>query len=82
MKKDIKFTKLADVFNLTRQTISTKFKNLITLGLIVDSGVDTYDLIKLDNDVAWLVQYDLLKLMTDALSENAISVYTYLGNRY
>jgi predicted transcriptional regulator len=55
MKKDIKFTKLADVFNLTRQTISTKFKNLISLGLIVDSGVDTYDLIKLDNDVAWLV---------------------------
>jgi predicted transcriptional regulator len=55
MKKDIKFTKLADVFNLTRQTISTKFKNLISLGLVVDSGVDTYDLIKLDNDVAWLV---------------------------
>ena len=82
MKKDIKFTKLADVFNLTRQTISTKFKNLISLGLVVDSGVDTYDLIKLDNDVAWLVQYDLLKLMTDALSENAISTYIYLYNRY
>ena len=82
MKKDIKFTKLAEVFNLTRQTISTKFKNLISLGLIVDSGVDTYDLIKLDNDVAWLVQYDLLKLMADTLSENAISTYTYLYNRY
>lgn len=82
MKKDIKFTKLAEVFNLTRQTVSTKFKNLISLGLVVDSGVDTYDLIKLDNDIAWLVQYDLLKLMTDALSENAISTYTYLYNRY
>lgn len=82
MKKDIKFTKLAEVFNLSRQTVSTKFKNLIGLGLVVDSGVDTYDLIKLDNDMAWLVQYDLLKLMVDALSENAISTYVYLGNRY
>ena len=82
MKKDIKFTKLAEVFNLSRQTVSTKFKNLVSLGLVIDSGVDTYDLIKLDNDVAWLVQYDLLKLMVDALSENAISTYIYLCNRY
>ena len=33
-KKEINFSKLGNVFNLSRQTISTKFKNLKELGLI------------------------------------------------
>ena len=33
-KREINFSKLGDRVNLTRQTTSTKFKNLETLGLI------------------------------------------------
>lgn len=33
-KKEINFTKLAEIFNLSRQTVSAKFKNLKELGLI------------------------------------------------
>jgi CRP-like cAMP-binding protein len=36
LKKDISFVKLAELFNLSRQTVSTKFKNLRELGLVVD----------------------------------------------
>lgn len=81
-KKDINFSKLADQFGLSRQTISTKFKNLKELGLVEEIDKNTYKLVKLENDLATLVQYDLVKLMNDTLNDNTISVYVYLFNLY
>ena len=81
-KKEINFSKLGNVFNLSRQTISTKFKNLKELGLIQDLDNDTYEIIILEKDIASLVPYKTLKLITDTLSENSISTYVYLFNRY
>ena len=81
-KKEINFTKLAKVFNLSRQTVSTKFKNLKELGLIREVDDQHYEIITLDKDLALLVPYSTLKLITDTLSENSISVYVYLFNRY
>lgn len=60
MKKNIKYTHLAEVLGLSRQTVSTRFKNLIQLGLIDDKNSDTYELVTLDNNVAWLIQSELL----------------------
>lgn len=82
IKKDINFSKLADQFGLSRQTISTKFKNLKELGLVEEIDKNTYKLVKLENDLATLVQYDLVKLMNDTLNDNTISVYVYLFNLY
>ena len=81
LKKDIKYTRLAEALGLSRQTVSTRFKNLIQLGLI-DENKDTYELVKLDNNVAWLIQQDLLQLMIDTLSQNTVSTYVYLFNRF
>ena len=81
-KKDINFSKLADQFGLSRQTISTKFKNLKELGLVEEIDKNTYKLVKLENDLATLVQYDLVKLMNDTLNDNTISVYVYLFKLY
>ena len=81
-KKDINFSKLADQFGLSRQTISTKFKNLKELGLVEEIDKNTYKLVKLENDLATLVQYDLVKLINDTLNDNTISVYVYLFNLY
>ena len=81
-KKDINFSKLGTVFNLSRQTVSTKFKNLIQLGLVVDYNTEQYQLITLEQDTAMLIPYDTLKILTDALNENSISVYVYLFTRY
>ena len=51
---------MAEVLGLSRQTVSTRFKNLIQLGLIDDKNSDTYELVTLDNNVAWLIQSELL----------------------
>lgn len=81
-KKDINFSKLGDIFNLSRQTVSTKFKNLKELGLVVEADNDNYKLVELSADLASLVPYTTLKLIIDTLSENSISTYIYLLNCY
>ena len=81
-KSDINFSKLAKMFNLSRQTVSTKFKNLKELNLIEEVDDKTYSLIILSSDVASLIPYETLKILKDALSENSISTYIYLLNRY
>ena len=81
-KKEINFTKLAKIFNLSRQTVSAKFKNLKELGLIREVDDQHYEIITLDNEIALLIPYPVLKLITDTLSENSVSVYVYLFNRY
>ena len=82
LKKDINFSKLGEVFNLTRQTVSTKFKNLKELGLIVEQDDGNYELVELSADIAALIPYDTLKILTDTLNENSISAYIYLLNIY
>lgn len=81
-KKEINFTKLGNMFNLSRQTVSTKFKNLKELGLIKEIDEETYEIITLQKDLASLVPYSTLKLLTDTLNENSISTYIYLFNCY
>lgn len=81
-KKEINFTRLGNMFNLSRQTVSTKFKNLKELGLIKEVDKEKYEIIALEKDLASLVPYDTLKLLTDTLSDNSISTYVYLFNRY
>ena len=81
-KKDINFSKLGEMFNLSRQTVSTKFKSLKELGLVEEINKDKIKIIKLDADLATLVPYNTLKLITDTLSENTISTYTFLLNWY
>lgn len=81
-KKDINFSKLGEVFNLSRQTVSTKFKNLKDLGLIIEIDKDIYYLAELSADIASLVPYNTLKLITDTLNDNSISTYVYLLNCY
>lgn len=81
-KKEINFTKLSSVFNLSRQTVSTKFKNLKDLGLVREYDKDYYEIITLESDIASLIPYSTLKLIVDTLNENSISVYVYLLNCY
>lgn len=81
-KKEVKFTKLGELFGISRQTASTRFKNLQELGLIKDYDNKHYELVTLEKDMASLIQYRTLKIITDTLSENSISTYIYLLNRY
>lgn len=81
-KKDVNFTKLGAMFGISRQTASTRFKNLKDLGLIEEKDDTYYELVPLRNDIASLIPFETLKLITDTLNENSISTYVYLLNRY
>lgn len=81
-KKDINFSKLGEHFGLSRQTVSTKFKSLIDMGLIEQLDKDTYELTRLSHIDGFLIPYKTLKVLCDTLNEKSISVYTYLYNRY
>lgn len=80
-KKEINFSKIGSIFGVSRQTISTKFKNLIELGLVEEKD-GLYILKVLPNDYAYLIPNQTLSLLTDTLSENSVSTYIYLFNRY
>ena len=80
-KKEINFSKLGQMFGLSRQTVSTKFKGLIDMGLIEQKEEGVY-LRKLDQDIAALIPYATLKLITDTLSENSVNTYVYLLKLY
>lgn len=82
-KKDISFQSMAEQIGLTRQTTSTKFKNLISLGLIEeDKDRKRYKLMYLDNSIATLVPFETLSKLNNSLNHNAISIYVYLLKRY
>lgn len=76
------FTRLGEIFGISRQTASTKFKNLKDLGLIKEIDKENFELVELRSDIASLVPYETLKLITDTLNENSISTYVYLLNCY
>ena len=50
--------------------------------LNVKNQKDIFQLIELSADIAALVPYNTLKLITDTLNENSISTYVYLLNCY
>lgn len=81
--KKVNFTQLSKIFGLSRQTVSTKMKNLEKMGLVTkNEKKNRYELLILDPNVAALIPYNTLKLLVDTLSENSISSYVYLLSRY
>ena len=81
--KEINFTQLGKMFGLTRQTVSTKMKNLENMGLVIkNESKKRYELVILEANIAALIPYNTLKLLVDGLSENSISTYVYLLNRF
>ena len=59
---------------------TTLSKNV--LALIREKDEETYELVVLPKDLASLIPYPTLKLIQDTLSDNSISTYIYLLNRY
>lgn len=83
LKSEINFSALGEALDLSRQTVSTKFKKLVELGLIEFSEEKkTYYLTMLSANDATLIPYDLLEFMVDTFSKRAYSVYCYLFNRF
>lgn len=77
----IKFTAIGEALEMTRQTTSAKFKNLIALGLVAPTE-GGYELKTLPNEKAFLVSLPTLRRLVSALKERSISIYVYLLNRF
>ena len=80
-KKEKNFQKISEIIGKSRQTVSKKFNTLLELGLVKERE-DSYELIVLEKDLASLIPLKTLRVLVNAMSENAISIYIYLLNRY
>jgi len=82
-KKDFTFVSLAQRLNMDRNVVSSKFKNLIKLGLLEeDKELKRYKLAYLDGSIATLVPFETLRTLNNTLNHNAISIYVYLLKRF
>lgn len=82
LKKDINYSKIGKLLGLSRQTVSTRFNNLIDLELVELVDDLKYEMKILPRDYAALIPEKTVQLLVDTLSDNAISTYVYLFNRY
>ena len=77
------FSCLGETLNLTRQTVSKRFKKLEELGLIsYNEEQKIYILTRLTQKEAFLVPHETLRKLVNGLNENSITIYVYLLNRY
>lgn len=80
LKNDVKYTELGKIFNMTRQTVAKKFKNLIEMGLVKEEN-DRYILSVLTKEDALLIPTETSEVLSAVLNQRAISIYAYLFNR-
>lgn len=82
-KKELNYSALSGRVGVTRQIVSKRVNNLIDLGLIeFDIKKKKYKLNYLDKSVCSLIPCDTLSVLNNTLSENCISIYVYLLNRF
>lgn len=81
LKKKVNFTKIGADLGMSRQTASTKFKTLKDMGLVTEKE-GCYILVSLDKEVAELVPFSTLRILTNTVKDNVISTYVYLLVRY
>lgn len=87
-KKDIKFVDIANDLNMSRQTVSKKFKSMLegekdSIPLIrYEEKEKKYYLLDLERSIATLVQHNTLMIIISCLQQKVLSVYVYLLNRY
>lgn len=80
---NVNFSKIAQRVNLSRQTVSRRVSNLIDLGLLYkNESLNRYEITPLINIDASLIPQHTLTFLLDSQSENTISIYVYLLNRY
>ena len=82
-KKEVKYTNISRIVDLTRQTVAKKVQNLQDIGLIsYNEEKDRYELLILTDDVGWLIGARTLEFLTNTVSEDTISLYIYLLKAY
>jgi hypothetical protein len=83
MKKEIKYTDIGKELNMHRQTVSTKFNNLIKQGLIIyNENYMRYELVTIEDKLATLLPDDTVRILCNSLQERCLSILAYLLKTY
>ena len=78
-RADINYVKIAEDLNITRQTVSKKFKALVEEGLLIENKYNKiYFLRVLEPSLAALLPDDTLRVLINTLQERGLSILTYL----
>lgn len=78
-KKEISYVKLASALNMHRQTVSTKFNNLINQGLVsYNESLKRYELVIIDADLATLLPDETVRVCYNTLQDRCLSILAYL----
>ena len=82
-KKEVTQTAVSKKLNISRVTAKKYLDNLIALGLVQEDNKNKrYKLIELDKSTASLIPFETLRILNNTLSQNSISIYVYLMNRF
>lgn len=82
-KKDINYTKIGKILELSRQTVSKKIMSLIEQGLLYyDEENKRYILTELEASLAALLPCDTVRILCVNLKERSLSVLVYLIKSY
>lgn len=86
LKKDCSFVAISEALGVHRQTISKKFKAMLEgqpdSVALIRKQKDRYVLLPIQSNLAMLVPYGTLQVLVSTVTQNVISVYVYLLNRY
>lgn len=79
LKKDINYSKLSDIYQTSRQTLSKRVKELIKEGVIIEND-DHYIIPK--PEYYYDIEAETARKIINTLKENAVKVYVYLLGWY
>ena len=83
LKKDCKYTDIAKDLGISRQTVSKKFNDLKTTGLIKEDEINNrFILVTLEKEIAELIPFSTLRILSNTVQDKVISVYVYLLVRF
>ncbi len=86
LKKDCSFVAMAEALGVHRQTISKKFKSMLegqpNSVALIRKQKDRYILLPIQKNLAMLVPHGTLQVLVSTVTENVISIYVYLLNKY
>lgn len=82
-KRNLKFTKIAEDLQISRQTVASRLNNLIDMGLLkYDEIKKRYEFITIQKDLAALLPKPTVRILCNTLRERSLSILAYLLKSY